>query len=123
MPLYEFVCPPAVPRLVMPLGVDAVERRPIRTDAHVVEKVLENYPLRTNQNPPAPIKWELVVLLVSAALEHRLPRPPRRRVRHPVAKPRLISRPHLWSHFETNTPTSGHDVTPHWATRGPMQPQ
>ncbi len=72
--LLSLSSPAAVPRFVVPVVVDPVDRRAIRARSHVGEEVLELEPAFADRDPPAAIVGVRGVPRIEAAAHHPLPR-------------------------------------------------
>lgn len=81
-------CPSAVPGLVAPVPVDAVQGGAVRPGSHVLQERGEVPPPVAHTDPSPAVAGPRCVLGVVAAPQHRLPRPPRGVVRT------LLRRPH-----------------------------
>lgn len=80
--LNELRRPSAIAGLVVPVVVDAVETKPIRTGAHIGEEVLESAPRLMDGDASSAVPIVLLVSRTRTPINHRSPRVVGRRARH-----------------------------------------
>lgn len=80
--LNELCGPSAIAGFVVPVIVDAIEAKSIRTDAHVGEKILESTPLLIDGDASPAVPVVLLVSRTRTPINHRSPRVVGRRARH-----------------------------------------
>lgn len=79
-----FVSPTAIVRLIVAIGIDAVNCQPRRRLAHVGQEILEQKPSIANSDAASAVVTELSALRSETAALHKLPDVPRLRFAHHV---------------------------------------